>query len=253
MPTSHEQSITVPAEQATGASLEHGEPDLTWQEHLAIGDRAYADAVEIEEDQGLDKALPYYERASKHLLAVTMTGPLLNEGKINAEPEPADPVRLLKVAGSLAKQAQMTDEHEQYSTVSSQNVNIKANKQRIAAETLQRASQLLMGTEIAADQSAMIAEFDVETPAEAVVFGAVEAAKETGTTHYVSSPDALVDESTPERLENEGKEAVAKFIGEHALESGPQGAEFVARTAELVVEAVEDMTGEHKLPLPLAA
>jgi hypothetical protein len=248
MPASLEQTVGASPESIEPSTLEH-QVELTWQEHLAIGDQAYADAVETEETQGLDRALPLYEKASKHLLSVVTTGPLLNEGRINAEAEPSDPIRLLKIAGSLAKQAQMTPAGEFYTTSSSSHIDIKTNKQRIAAETLQRASQLLMGVEVHADQSAMIAEFDVDTPAEAIVFGAVEAAKETGTVDFVSGPEGIINKDTPERLENEGKEAVAKFIGEHALESGPQGSEFVARTAELVVEAFEEMTGVHELPL----
>jgi hypothetical protein len=248
MPASLEQTVGTSTDPAGLGAFEH-QAELTWQEHLAIGDQAYADAVETEETQGLDRALPLYEQASKHLLSVTTTGPLLNEGRINAEAKPADPIRLLKIAGSLAKQAQMTPTGELYSAHGSKHIDIKTNKQRIAAETLQRASQLLMGVEVHADQSAMIAEFDVDSPAEAVVFGAVEAAKETGTGDFVSGPEGIINKDTTERLEHEGKEAVAKFIGEHALESGPQGAEFVARTAELVVEAVEEMTAEHELPL----
>lgn len=216
---------------------------LTWQEHLAKGDLAYAEAVAREEARGLDNiTIEKYEEASKELLAVTATGPI-----VNSESEPADPIRLLKIAGSLAKQAQVAS-NEFYSTYGSRHIDVKSNKQKIAAETLQRASRMMMGEESHADHTAMIAEFDVESPGEAVVAAAVEAAKETGTAEYVFGAEA-VNEDTSERLELEGEDAVVKFIGTHALEAGPQGLEFVARTAEIAVEAVGEMTGEHQLPL----
>lgn len=221
---------------------------LTWQEHLAIGDSAYAEAVAHEDTYGLDSiAIEKYKMASQHLISVTATGSLLHEGTISSEPEPADPLRLLKIAGSLAKQAQATPVNEFYDTRGSRHIDVKTNKQRIAAETLQRASRLLMGEETHADHTAMIAEFDVESPAEAIVVAAVAAAKETGTANRVHGAQAVRND-TPERLEAAGEDAVVSFIEQHALETGPRGLAFVARTAEITVEAVEEMTDEHTLP-----
>ena len=228
------------------------EPDdarLTWQEHQAIGDQAYAEAVTREEKYGLDEiTVARYKAASKNLLSVTATGPLLNGGKISSEAEPADPIRLMKIAGSLAKQAQAADKDETYDTYGSDHINVKSNKRRIAVETYQRASRLMMGEENYENYAAMMAEFDGESPTEVVATAVVEAARETGTAEYVYGPEAVEDD-TLERLEAGGEDAVVRFIGEHALESGPQGLEFVARAAEITVEAVEEITGEHTLPV----
>jgi hypothetical protein len=218
----------------------------TWQEYEAEGIAAYTEAVEREEEHGLDEAtVARYRAASVNLINAHAEGPIDHKRR---ELEKPDPVHLMMIAGSLAKQAQAA-EVESYSTYGSRNIDRRSNLQRISTETMQRASRMMMGNESYADYAALFAEHDAESPAELVVSAVVGAAKETGTAKHVHGTEA-VDKNISERLKDGGEDAVVNFIGEHAMESSMQGPEFVARTAEIVVEAVEEITGEHKLPAP---
>lgn len=204
---------------------------LPWREHLAAGDTAYMAAMERQRVHGLDsKAVELYEQASSHLLSAAFLGP----------DRTIDPREELKIASSLGWQAQATQPGIFYEDYGSRHVDKKTNLQEIAHKTHQHAVVMLLGkASRTAAQTGEVLDIDPSEVAEA----AVEAAKEAGTDEHVTVRGiGRVTPETTHRLETEGKEAILRFIGEHAMDPG-HGGEFTALMAE------KEVTGIHELPL----
>jgi hypothetical protein len=214
--------------------------ELTWQEHQARADEFYDQAVEREKSHGLDaETQALYEQVGRVILYLKWRGP---------KDKAADPINLMKLGGSLARQAQATEHGIFYDTPGDRHIDKKSNLQEQANKTLSSAFRLIMGGETHTETLA--SELADVNPVEVVAEAAVEAAKEAGTDEHVTVRGiGRVSEETPQRLEAEGREAVVRFIGQHAMDP-EHGAEFIAMTAEHAIEEIEEqLTGSHELPV----
>lgn len=195
---------------ATGWAMDIHKPvDTSWRELYQWGDEAFELAKEIEAVDGelTPAAIVAYKVAVRHLVGVTMLAPVKDEKLII----PNDSVRLFNIATSHARLAQAAPSETEDSF----------RHQELATDTLERASIL--------------------TPNEVVVSAARRAAQETGTPEHLTGQAAR--EGDPGRLDTEDWEAIAKYIGAHAMVKDG-GTEFAATMAG---EAVEQITDSHEV------
>jgi hypothetical protein len=193
-------------------------PAHDWKDYKALGDGAYEQALERENAHGLDEqTVALYEEASVNLNRVIFWAP---------KSENLSPHILVRIAGSVAKQAQAARPGIFYDEYGSRSIEVKSNLQDIAGKTLREGLMRLI------EEAGKVKESVDE--AEVVAEAAVEAA-------IVTSKEKL-DKETPHRLEAEGEEAIIRFIGEHSMDP-KHGSEFIASTAAQIE------TGVHELPL----
>ncbi len=215
-----------------GTIIGGDQPVKTWRTAQAAGDEAYHLARQHENEHGLDEEAAYmYEEATRELIGVTWRGP---------EAMLEDPINELRIAYSLAKQAQAIEE----GVLPGHSVDEEAVLQATASKTLRHGLLKLM------DQGSREVEVDGElsdiNPTEIVAEAAVEAAIEVGTDEHVAIRGInKLDEETPHQLEAKGEEVVVSFVREHSKEPR-HGSEFIASTAGHVEE---EITGIHEVHL----
>ncbi len=225
-------ALTTAEPLLTGITIGHDRPAKTWKSAQAAGDEAYHLARQHENEHGLDEEAAYmYEEATRELIGVTWRGP---------EAMLEDPINELRIAYSLAKQAQAIEE----GVLPGHSVDEEAVLQATASKTLRHGLLKLM------DQGSREVEVDGElsdiNPTEIVAEAAVEAAIEVGTDEHVAIRGiSKLDEETPHQLEAEGEEVVVSFVREHSREPR-HGSEFIANTAGHVEE---EITGIHEVHL----
>lgn len=213
-------------------------PRLTFEEYEARGDRANHLAREHEKAHGLDdRAAELYWEASRNLLSAT---------GIASSENLEDPIRTLKIAGSLDKVVAADKvppySEPQYDPVTRQEIDRTENIRRISRQMLVDAGRMFL----VQDAEVVLipeGEFDGVKPSEVFVEAAVEAVHETGTGEHVIPGMGRLEDQTPQKLEAGGEAAILKFADKLGEQPG-----VVGETAELLVEELE-----HARKVPIAA
>lgn len=251
------QAGELPAEPEPDAVAAHAAwsipPRPSWQDYLQRGTEAYQLAVGLEEagrravpegqDYELDEeTVAAYKAASTNLLSVTAEIPTEN-GEWWGN-KPVDPVRLLMLGTSLARQAAAPEVeefgHDPLTAHPFAPRDRREHLHHLATEAFKRASNITFGE---AKTAGWDADFDDGfRPDEVMAAAAVEAAIEAGTAAY-----APVDDDTIERLKAEGYPAVSAFIERHASQRA--GTEFLATMGQIAVEEMPTQTYSFSLEL----
>jgi hypothetical protein len=194
----------------------------TWQELQASGDEAYDQAWKRQQDHGLDEeTVALYKKADADLLGVTWWGPA------NMPPNRDNMLKRAESLGWLAKAMKPAVFYEDHG---SHHIDMKSNLQELAQKELQDANAISLSEDSSTAEAPADQMTDIPM-AEIIGEAAVEAAEEAGTDeHVVVRGIGKVDDTTLERLEAGGEEALSRFIIEHGMDP-ENGAMFTAITA----------------------
>ncbi len=207
-------------------------PAKTWEDYQASGNETYNQAHERRKTHGFDDAetVRLYEKAAADLLTVSWLGP---------RDRPPNPFNMLTRAACLGWMAEATPYGVFYDNPGGRHIDVKSNLQELAQKEVRAANAILLGNNPATE--ALAGEITAVNPAD-IMEAAAEAAEEAGTgEHVVVRGIGKVDGGTPERLKAGGREALARFTIEHAMEA-KHGGKFTAIMAEKEATAVHDLS-----------
>jgi hypothetical protein len=220
----------------------------TVEDYLEAGRDAYDNAQRLEREAGelTPGVIAEYRRASTNLISVTAAETTSFTGK----PKPSDPIRLLKIADSLAKQAEATD----INPYSGPDYQSGGRFERIRTvlpdgtveqftphEYMHRLSRMyvLKASDIFLGGDGSNAHGSIGEPMPGIIAdAAVEAAQETEqVTQEYRPPFAKAGSDDGKAID---VNQLMSFIGENAKRPDT-GAEFIAKMSELVVEKTAEL------------
>lgn len=229
----------------------------THEDYRRDGEAAYDRAMALEDLHGLNEpsTIEAYRDASTNLINVSFTVPV-EAGALTVED---DPVRLLMIAGSLAKQAEAeyVEPYSEEGLIHPDKADLPSHLSALgerrkwlmesAMSTFKRAGEMLVeaeGFELVLDGEKV--EVEVDNPVGLIAEVAIEAAKDTAEYPAQIAPGSVFEEEAERLQDTEDLTEVVEFFKTHA--KGQQGPEFTADAADLLKKELEE-AADHQFHL----